>query len=75
VAATAACAAYDPLSFSVLDTLRRLSVIVVCGMGVRRNPTGVANVLGTLIVLVSALLYQFGCRDLSMLQDDADARN
>jgi hypothetical protein len=57
VAATAACAAFAPIDFAVLDMLRRLIVIVCCGMGARNNPAGMANVGGTLLVLVGALLY------------------
>lgn len=59
-AATASCGLFDPLSFSVLDTLRRLTVILVCGFGVRGNPAGLGNVAGTLIVLAGALLYATG---------------
>ena len=33
IACTAACAAHDPLTFSVIDMLRRFIVIVVCGVG------------------------------------------
>ena len=57
VAATAACASCDPLTFSVIDMIRRLGVIVVCGMGARHNPAGLANVGGVLLVMVGALLY------------------
>ena len=60
VAATASCGLFDPLTFSVLDTLRRLTVILVCGFGVRGNPAGLGNVAGTLIVLAGALLYAAG---------------
>ena len=57
VAATAACASFAPVDFAVLDMLRRLIVIIGCGMGARKNPAGMANVAGTLLVLAGALLY------------------
>jgi hypothetical protein len=57
VAATAACASFDPLSVSVIDMLRRLVVIVVCGMGARHNPAGLANWGGVLLVMAGAFLY------------------
>jgi drug/metabolite transporter (DMT)-like permease len=60
VAATKACAIFDELTFSVFDTLRRLSVILICGFLVRKNPAHLSNISGTVLVLVGALLYQQG---------------
>jgi len=60
VAATHVCANFDELTFSIFDTLRRLSVILICGMGLRQNPANFSNVAGTMLVLVGALLYQRG---------------
>lgn len=60
VAATKACAVFDELTFSIFDTLRRLSVILICGMGLRKNPAKISNIAGTVLVLVGALLYQQG---------------
>jgi len=60
VAATHVCANFDELTFSIFDTLRRLSVILICGMGLRKNPAKFSNVAGTMLVLVGALLYQRG---------------
>lgn len=57
VAATAACGDFDPLTFSVLDTVRRLGVILVCGFVARKNPAGPANVAGMLLVFAGALVY------------------
>lgn len=60
VAATVSCGLFEPLTFSVLDTLRRLVVILVCGFVARGNRAGPANVAGTLLVLSGAVLYSCG---------------
>ena len=60
IAATKAVGMFDELTFSVFDTLRRLSVILICGFLVRKNPASISNVSGTVLVLIGALLYQQG---------------
>jgi drug/metabolite transporter (DMT)-like permease len=65
VSATKACAIFDELTFSVFDTLRRLSVILICGFLVRKNPAHFSNISGTVLVLVGALLYQQGSSNIS----------
>jgi len=60
VAATKAVGLFDELTFAVFDTLRRLSVILLCGFVARKNPARISNISGTLLVLIGALLYQQG---------------
>lgn len=57
VAGTSACADFDPLTYSVLDTLRRLVVILVCGFVARSNPAGPGNLAGMFLVFTGAMLY------------------
>lgn len=75
VAATKACAVFDEVTFAVFDTLRRLCVILICGFVVRRNPAGLSNFTGTLLVLVGALLYQRGGGSNNGIDESIDCLN
>ena len=75
VTATKACAIFDELTFSVFDTLRRLSVILICGFLVRKNPAHLSNVSGTVLVLVGALLYQQGSSNSSSSSSSSNNNN
>ena len=77
VAATRACAAFDELTFAVFDTVRRLSVILLCGFVARNNPARPSNVVGTLLVLAGALLYQHGSsnRNSNSESEDCDIQS
>ena len=47
----------EPLSFAVLDTLRRCLVILLCGFLLHGNPAGAPQVAGALLTLGGAAWY------------------
>lgn len=54
---TGACGKLPPVSHSVLDMLRRLMVVVVCGFCLHGNPCNAYNVLGAVIVVCGAIWH------------------
>lgn len=57
LAYTSACGKIPPVSHSVLDMLRRLMVVVVCGFWLHGNPCNAYNVLGAVIVVCGAIWH------------------
>jgi len=57
VAATRCCGRIEPLSFAVLDTLRRCLVILLCGFLLHGNPAGPPQIAGALLTLGGAAWY------------------
>ena len=58
VAVTKACATFDEVTVVVFDTVRRLSVILICCSVARNSPVHISNAFGTFLVLAGGLLYQ-----------------
>ena len=57
VGATRCCGRIEPLSFAVLDTLRRCLVILLCGFLIHGNPAGAPQIAGALLTLGGAAWY------------------